>query len=338
MLLEGVRTRAPRRVVLVAVAPIVEIDLVGPLHVFQTANEASQEIGGSPPYDICVVSTEKSGRIQGACGLEIVVSGGHYASLEGSIDTLVVVTGHSVFGFNDPQLCEWLNQAAHRTRRIVSIGFGTFVLAAAGLLDRHKVAAHWTVARQLSERYPAIDVDAERVWAKSGSIYTCAGVTPGIDLAMALVEEDVGSRVALHIARMMVVFLKRPGGQLQFSVALKAQMPSTRSFADLAAWVAENLDKPLSVEMLAEQMAMSPRNFARVFREETGITPARYVRQARLDAARVMLEQTRRGLDQIAALCGFGSDEVMRRAFVEEMGVSPTQYRTTFETGPLEQR
>ncbi|MDM0071621.1 helix-turn-helix domain-containing protein [Variovorax sp. J31P207] len=338
MLVEAGPTRPIRRVVFVAVAPIVEIDLVGPLHVFQAANETSQENGEGPTYDICVVSTEAKGRIHGACGLEIVVGGGHYGSLRASIDTLVIVTGKSVFDFSDPELCEWLNQAARRTRRIASIGLGSFVLAAAGLLDQQKVAAHWTVARQLSERYPAIDVDAERVWAKSGSIYTSAGVTAGIDLAMALVEEDVGSRVALHIARMMVVFLKRPGGQLQFSIALKAQMPSTRSFADLAAWVAENLDKPLSVETLAEQMAMSSRNFSRVFREETGVTPARYVRQARLDAARVMLEQTRRGLEQVASLCGFGSDEVMRRAFVEDLGVSPAQYRATFATGPLEQR
>lgn len=338
MLLEAVRTRAPRRVVLVAVGTTVEIDLIGPLQVFQMANEAAWESGNGAAYEISVVSTEATGRIRGACGLEITAGGGHYASVDSPIDTLVIVSGKDVFNFNDQTFFNWLNEKSRGARRTASICIGAFVLAAAGLLNEQKAATHWAFAKQLSERYPAIDVDAERVWVKSGAVYTSAGVTAGIDLAMALVEEDMGSRVALHIARMMVVFLKRPGGQLQFSVALKAQMPSTRSFADLAAWVAENLDKPLPVETLAEQMAMSPRNFARVFREETGVTPARYVRQARLDAARVMLEQTRRGLEQVASLCGFGSDEVMRRAFVEDLGVSPTQYRATFATGPLEQR
>lgn len=312
--------------------------MVGPLQVFQMANEAAQEAGHGAFYELSVVTTEATGRIRGACGLDMMAGGGYYASMDAPIDTLLIVSGKDVLTFNDPMLFGWLNEKSRSARRTASIGIGAFVLAAAGLLDEQRAATHWAFAKQLSERYPAIDVDAERVWLKSGSIYTSAGATAGIDLAMALVEEDMGSRVALHIARMMIVFLKRPGGQLQFSVALKAQMPSTRSFADLAAWVAENLDKPLSVERLAEQMAMSPRNFARVFRERTRVTPARYVRQARLDAARVMLEQTRRGLEQIASLCGFGSDEVMRRAFVEELGVSPAQYRAAFETGPLEQR
>jgi transcriptional regulator GlxA family with amidase domain len=167
---------------------------------------------------------------------------------------------------------------------------------------------------------------------------SAAGITAGIDLALAMVEEDLGSRIALDIARFLVVFLKRPGGQRQFSVALSAQAPANRTFADLINWIAANVDKPLDVETLAKRMAMSPRNFARVFRDEVGMTPARYVRKARLEAARILLEQTRKGIEEIAWLCGFGDDELLRRAFIEDLGVPPAQYRQTFQTGPLERR
>lgn len=328
---------AQRHVVFVGTEKMVEIDLLGPLQVFQMANEAAEGSSIPLPYAISVVSTHTSGRIAGECGIEIA-SKGHYSQVASPIDTLLVVAGKDAPEFEDQAFFSWLRTTSPEARRTGSICVGAFVLAAAGLLSGRKAATHWAYAQNLREKYPDTEVDAESIWVKSEDVYTSAGVCAGIDLALALVEEDLGSKIALHIARMMVVFLKRPGGQQQFSVALKAQMPAGKSFADLAAWVAQNLDKPLSVELLSDHMAMSPRNFARVFREETGVTPARYVRQARMDAARIMLEQTRRSMDEIAALCGFGSDEVMRRAFVDEMGVSPVQYRAAFETGPLQQR
>jgi transcriptional regulator GlxA family with amidase domain len=322
------------------VAPVIELDLFGPLNVFALAggDGPAPAQGDQRQYKCTVVTAGVGLEVQGECGVKLQAHC-HFSQLDEPIDTLLVVGGGGALAFADnPELCVWLRETANVTRRIGAICTGAFVLAEAGLLDGKRAATHWGCTQQLGVRFPAVRVDADSIWVKDGNVYTSAGITAGIDLALGLVEEDLGSRVALDIAKLLVVFLKRPGGQRQFSIALKAQAPKNKNFTDLLAWIAESLDQTLSVESLAERMAMSPRNFARVFRDEIGHTPAKYVRQVRLEAARIMLEQTRKGMAEIAALTGFIDDEVMRRAFIEELGVPPGQYRETFETGPLEQR
>jgi transcriptional regulator GlxA family with amidase domain len=250
----------PRHIVLLAVPPIVELDLVGPLNVFQEAGRFSTAPGGvasgAAAYRVTVASASENRVIKGGCDIQLSAHR-HYSELDEPIDTLLVIAGTGTSKHSDPRLSEWLRSQAPRTRRLGSVCLGAFCLAAAGLLNDRRAATHWGWVEELSKSYPQIEVDPERIWVKDGAIYTSAGVTAGIDLALALVEEDVGSRIALQIARMLVVFLKRPGGQRQFSAPLAAQTPSTRSFADLIAWIAENLHRSLSVELLAERMSMS---------------------------------------------------------------------------------
>lgn len=323
--------------VLLAVPPILELDLTGALTAFTFANSL---VGGLlPPYRLTVASGGTTRTLCGDCGLEIRAAS-HFNDIKDPIDTLIVVGGDETAGPSPlaADLGHWLRSREGQTRRIASVCTGAFVLAKAGLLNGRKAATHWAFSDRLRSMQMQIDVDPEAIWVRDGNIYTSAGVTAGIDLSLALIEEDLGSALALRIARQMVVFLKRTGGQRQFSVALTAEAPVSRTFVALRAWIAENLGKPLTVEALALQMAMSPRNFSRVFRIETGMTPGQYLRKARVEAARVLLEQTRRTVEDIAALCGFGSAEVMRRSFLNEFGVAPATYRAGFETGPLQAR
>ncbi|MDB5984839.1 MAG: Transcriptional regulator GlxA family, contains an amidase domain and an AraC-type DNA-binding [Pseudomonas sp.] len=327
-----------RHIVFLALSPIIELDLLGPMNVFAIAGSAygaAPAPAGEQLYRMTIATANDDLAIQGECGANITAHK-HYLAVTEPIDTLMIVGGGAALGFEgDPEICAWLRDTSTRARRTGSICTGAFVLAAAGLLDGRRAATHWSVTHQLAKRYPNIAVDSESIWIKDGPFYTSAGITAGIDLALALVEEDHGSRVSLEVARQLVVFLKRPGGQRQFSRTLKAQMPTNRSFADLVAWISDNLDKPLSVENLAERVAMSPRNFARVFREELGTTPANYVRQNRILTARNLLEETDRSLGEIANNCGYGSDELMRQAFIKELNVTPGQYRRTFATSGI---
>lgn len=330
-------TRAPLHVVLLAVPPVLELDLTGALTVFRFANSLD---GMAPqPYRVTVASGGASRTLSGDCGLEMRAAF-HFSEIRDPIDTLIVVGGEESANPSplSANLDHWLKSKDGQVRRMASVCTGAFVLAKAGLLDGRKAATHWAYSDRLRSAHSQIDVDPEAIWVRDGNVYTSAGVTAGIDLSLALVEEDLGSALALRIARQMVVFLKRTGGQRQFSVALAAEVPASRTFVALRAWIAENLGNSLTVEQLASQMAMSPRNFSRVFRIETGITPAHYIRRARVEAARTLLEQTRRTMEDIAACCGFNSAEVMRRSFLEVVGVPPASYRSGFETGPLQAR
>jgi transcriptional regulator GlxA family with amidase domain len=209
---------------------------------------------------------------------------------------------------------------------------GAFLLAEAGLLDGRRATTHWASCRELARRYPRVQVDPDPIFVRDGNVHTSAGVTAGMDLALALVEEDHGREVALGVARWLVLFLKRPGGQSQFSAQLSAQLAAREPIQELQAWVIENVDADLSVEALARRAGMSPRNFARVFTRETGVTPACFVETARVEAARRRLEQEgARGVEAIAAACGFGSAETMRRAFLRRVRVSPSDYRERFQ-------
>jgi transcriptional regulator GlxA family with amidase domain len=221
---------------------------------------------------------------------------------------------------------------APRVRRLASVCTGAFLLAEAGLLDGRRATTHWSACAALARRYPRVRVDPDPIFVRDGAVVTSAGVTSGMDLALALVEEDHGREVALGVARWLVLFLKRPGGQAQFSAQLSSQLASRQPIQELQAWIVENVHRDLSVAVLAARAGMSPRNFARVFTREVGATPALFVETARVEAARRRLEEDGgRGIEAVAAECGFGSAETLRRAFLRRLRVNPADYRARFQ-------
>jgi transcriptional regulator GlxA family with amidase domain len=232
----------------------------------------------------------------------------------------------------DASLIEWLKVRAGAARRTASVCTGAFLLAAAGLLDHRRAVTHWEYCDELSWRHPAVTVEPDPIFIHDGPVWTSAGVTSGIDLSLALVEEDLGRALALDVARQLVVFLKRPGGQAQFSAALSLQSADER-FADLHVWLAEHLAEDLPLSRLAAQAGMSERTFLRRYRETTGLTPARAIERLRVEAARQLLADTRLPAKRIATRCGFGSEETMRRNFARLQGVSPQDYRQRFGGG-----
>jgi transcriptional regulator GlxA family with amidase domain len=246
------------------------------------------------------------------------------------VDTLIVAGGQGVMRADkDASLVAWLKRRSETARRTASVCTGAFLLAATGLLDRRRAATHWEYCDELSRRHPAVIVEPDPIFVHDGPVWSSAGVTAGIDLSLALVEEDLGRTIALSVARHLVMFLKRPGGQAQFSAALSLQSADER-FADLHGWLAEHLAEDLPLSRLAEQAGMSERTFLRRYREATGLTPARAVERLRVEAARRLLADTRMPAKRIAARCGFGSEETMRRGFVRLQGVNPKDYRQRF--------
>jgi transcriptional regulator GlxA family with amidase domain len=254
-------------------------------------------------------------------------------------DTLIVAGGP---GFrqaaDDPALVRWVARTAARARRTASVCTGAFILAEAGLLDGRRATTHWSAAATLARLHPGIEVDAEPIFVRDGDVWTSAGVTAGMDLALALVEEDLDREAALTIARHLVLFLRRPGGQSQFSATLAAQQPEREPLRDVQRRVVEDVAGDHSVETMAARAHMSPRHFARAFRAETGMTPARYVERVRLEAARRRLEETGEPIAAVATACGFGTAETMRRTFLRALAVSPAEYRRRFHTRPTRQR
>ena len=248
--------------------------------------------------------------------------------VRGGIDTLLVAGGRgTAAALADELLLAWIRRMARRVRRLASVCSGTFLLAEAGVLDGRRATTHWEVCGELARRYPRVIVEDDPIFVRDGSVYTSAGVTAGMDLALALVEEDHGRDLALRVARQLVLFLKRPGGQAQFSVQLSAQLAEREPLRDLQAWIADHPAETMSIPALSGRVAMSPRNFFRVFTREIGVTPARFVERGRVEAARRLLEATTRGIEDIAARCGFGSAETMRGAFQRVLRVSPQAYR-----------
>ncbi len=231
---------------------------------------------------------------------------------------------------DDERLIAFLKRAAGRSRRVASVCTGAFLLARAGLLDNRKATTHWSGCRELARRYPGVSVQRDPIFVRSGNVYTSAGVTAGIDLALALVEEDLGPKVARDVARWLVLFLRRPGGQSQFSAALAGQPAERGPLRELQGWMVDHLDEDLSVPALAERAYMSPRNFARAFKREVGMTPAAYVEALRVERARGLLETGGESVEQVALRCGFGTVETMRRVFRRRLGVSPGDYRDRF--------
>ena len=320
-------TSRPRRIVILAFPGVQPLDVIGPAEVFTGADALVD--GGA--YTVEVVA-KTSG--------PITTRGGGYSLMpktttdrcRGPIDTLVVAGGVGVLkAEHDAALIRWIRSAARRSRRITSVCSGSFLLARAGLLEGKTVTTHWASTAELARRHPELTVDPKPIFVRDGNIWTSAGVTSGMDLSLALVEEDLGREVAIEIARWLVLFLQRPGGQAQFSSHLTAQLAERRPLRDLQAWIADNLDADLRVEALAERAAMSPRNFARFFRRETGMTPAAYVEVLRVERARQLLEEAGDPVDLVADRCGFGTPETMRRAFARRVGVAPAQYRARFK-------
>jgi transcriptional regulator GlxA family with amidase domain len=321
-----------KKIVMLSLPPAHGVDVMGPLEVFALASRMLEEESGRPGYETELVTNSADLVIPTSSGIEINAHK-HYAQVAGEeVDTLFIAAGAGTRESGDPALLAWLREMARQTRRVCSVCTGAVLLANAGLLNGRRATTHWRHVESFARQYPAVSWDPNPIWVQDGNIYTSAGVSAGMDLALALIEEDHGSALALAVARRMVIFLRRPGSQAQFSVALAAQAAERKGLQGLQVWIAENLAKHLSVEVLAQRVAMSPRNFVRTFARELGNTPARYVEQVRVEAARTQLASTDDSLDAIAGRCGFSSAELMRRCFLRHFKVAPSQYRKHFHT------
>jgi transcriptional regulator GlxA family with amidase domain len=303
------------------------LDVTGPFQVFASANDIVEAAGGARPYRLRLMAQDGGGVTSGA---GVGLATGPLSRRDEALDTLIVPGGSGVEAVAaNPALLDWLRQRASVARRVASVCTGAFVLAAAGMLDGRRATTHWKFSARLAQRFPAIRVEPDPIFLCDGTVWTSAGVTAGIDLALALVEQDLGRSVALAVARYLVVFLKRPGGQAQFSAALALQAAEDK-FGALHDWVNDHLGDELSLSVLAEQAAMSERSFSRHYAEATGQTPARAIERLRVEAARHMLSESRVPVKRIAQRCGFGSEETMRRSFLRLLAVTPQDYRSRF--------
>lgn len=319
------------RVVMIAYPDAQVLDVVGPLEVFsRTARLLQAEKRTRRPAYAVEIAGEAAGPVTMSSGIQLIAARG-WRQVRGA-DTILVAggIGYDILRNNRP-LLEWLRRQHGRVRRLGSICTGALILGEAGLLDGGKATTHWAYCGQLARDCPDTEVEPDAIYVRHGDIYTSAGVTAGMDLALAMVEEDWGRTVALAVAQQLVLFLKRPGGQSQFSTFLAAQATGTERFRDLQTWILEHLDADLSVPALAARMAMSERHFARTFASEVGQPPGRFVQHARLEAARRLLEESSEHVDQVAWRCGYGSPETMRRAFVSALKVTPGDYRSRFQ-------
>lgn len=305
------------------------LDITGPMEVFNTASViVSQGAGADAGYDIrCVGPTR--GRVRLTSGLEI-----HTPDTYGersSCDTLLVPGGEGTFrAMENAELVESVRARAARARRIVSVCSGAFILAAAGLLDGREATTHWMVTDAFQAGFPRVKVVPDAIYTCDGNLYTSAGVTAGIDLALALVEADFGISVAVEVSRYLLVYFRRPGSQSQFSTPIQTQAAAGERFARLHDWLLANLTKAISVDEMAARAAMSTRNFSRVFKTKTGLTPTKYLEALRLDRAREILASGEDSVETIAAACGFGREDRLRRAFLRRFKVTPSQYRFHF--------
>jgi transcriptional regulator GlxA family with amidase domain len=325
----------PRLVVVLAFEGAQLLDVAGPVQAFASANEIAQEAGGAAPYRVIAVS-RRGGAVTTTSGLPLVTQPIGRAIGKSRIDTLIVSGGAGVHNaLKDGPTIAWVRRQALTVRRIASVCTGAFLLAEAGLLTGRRATTHWKSHSGLAQQYPDVEVDPDPIYIRDGRIWTSAGITAGIDLSLALIQEDLGRKVAMQVARHLVVFLNRPGGQAQFSAPLEAQTAAANGnapnrFTPLHDWVAENVAGDLRVERLAEQAGMSPRTFARVYTAKMGTTPARMVERIRIEAVRRNLEESDTPIKQIATLCGFGQEERLRRAFGRQVGTTPAEYRRRF--------
>ena len=331
-------TRAqPRNIAILVYEGVQSLDVTGPLEVFHAAQRLHAEGGrGERGYRVTLLASRRE-PLRTSSGLTITPD----APLERApepLDTLIVPGGSGQAAVaGDAATVSWIAQASARARRTASVCTGAFLLARAGVLDGRRATTHWAFADQLAREHPAVSVDAEPIFVRDGDVWTSAGVTAGIDLALALVEHDLDRDSALLIARHLVMFLRRPGNQAQFSVTLAAQQPEREPLREIQRLVVEDVAGDHSIEAMAARAHMSPRHFARAFRSETGITPARYVELVRLEAARRRLEDGVEPIASIAGACGFGTAETMRRSFIRTLAVAPAEYRRRFHAGARDQ-
>jgi transcriptional regulator GlxA family with amidase domain len=316
------------RVIDVLTYPAVQLlDVTGPVQVFASANDLVVNAGGPPAYRLNVVAQGGAGATASA---GVTLAAGALTKGGEALDTLLVAGGEGAeAAAENPVLVDWVRQRATQARRVASVCTGAFLLAAAGLLDGRRAATHWKYCAKLALRFPAVHVEPDPIFVRDGPVWTSAGVTAGIDLALALVEEDLGRSVALAVARYLVVFLRRPGGQAQFSAALALQVADDR-FGALHEWINSHLGDDLSLTILAERAGMSERSFSRHYAQATGQTPARTIERLRVEAARRLLSESRTPVKRIAQRCGFGSEETMRRSFLRLLAVTPQDYRSRF--------
>ncbi|WP_405900972.1 GlxA family transcriptional regulator [Streptomyces sp. NBC_00727] len=313
-----------RTVLVVLFDGIQSLDVTGPMEVFAGASRFPDA-----GYELRTASLDGA-PVRSSCGLTLVPDG---SLADAPVPHTLLVPGGAGTRAPDPALVGWLRGHGPLPERLVSVCSGALLLAAAGQLDGHRVTTHWNVCDRLARDHPAVDVDPEPIFVRDGRIATSAGVTAGIDLALALVEEDHGRDVALTVARHLVVFLRRPGSQSQFSAQLSAQTARREPLREVQHWITEHPGADLSVEALAARARLSPRHFARAFQAETGTTPGRYVDRVRLEHARRLLEDTTDGVAGIARSSGYGTSEAMRRAFVKALGAAPAEYRRRFGSG-----
>ena len=325
------KSNAPLRVAMLAYPDIQILDVTGPLEVFSRTSRWLKETGRRPDdaYSVEIIGL-KRGAFRASSGLRLYADRA-YTEVRRGIDTLMIAGGRGTEAYRSHAgLLKWIQRQSGHVRRIASVCTGAFFLAEAGLLKDRRATTHWSYCDRLAAGYPGVRVEPDTIFVREGPIYTSAGVTAGMDLALALVEEDHGREVALGVARELVMFVQRPGGQAQFSAQLSAQLAEHEPLRDLQAYVADHPADDLSIPTLARRVAMSPRNFARVFTREVGTTPARFVASVRVETARRLLEETHDDLESICARSGLGSTESMRRAFLAAVGIPPSQYRERF--------
>ena len=322
---------SPKHVAIVGFEDMMSLDLTGPLEAFTSARIESPSARREPCYKVTIAAlgaksfrSESGLRMTASCSL---------SSLR-QVDTLIIPGGRSM---RDPainaKLADWISRSVREIRRVATVCTGAYGLAATGLLNGSRATTHWMFCRDLAARYPKIKVDANALYIRQGKFYTSAGVTAGIDLSLALIEEDFGPQVALAVARELVVYLKRPGGQEQYSEPLKFQAQSSSRFAELAPWMMAHLERDLSVERLAEQVCLCPRQFSRRFKYEFKSSPAAFVQRLRLDEARKRLSAAESSVEAVARSVGFQDPDSFRRAFVKRFGVAPSTFRGRFVTG-----
>jgi transcriptional regulator GlxA family with amidase domain len=326
-----------RRIAILLYPGVQSLDVTGPLEVFSAATQALAARGGQDPgYEVVTVARSRE-PLASSSGLRLLPDRALPRAGEG-IDTLIVPGGSGREQvLEDETLIRWLVRSPGSCRRVAAVCTGSFLLAAAGVLDGRRATTHWAFARKLALDYPAVQVDADPIFIRDGRIWTSAGVTAGMDLALTMVEEDHDRELALLVARHLVLFLRRPGNQSQFSATLQAQEPRSQPLREAQRLVIEDLAGDHSVEAMAARAHMSQRNFARAFRLQTATTPARYVESVRLEAARRLLEESAETIEAVALTCGFGTAETMRRSFLRALAVGPAEYRRRFSSAPVPQ-
>ena len=319
----------PLRVGLIGYDGVQALDIIGPSDAFTIAEIETDNGQRRPCYEVIIIGiTNKPFRAESGVSFQ------PHTTLRNAptLDTLIIPGGRGArIGKSGNLIAKWISSRAKRIRRIASVCTGVYALAPTGLLDGRRVTTHWRFANDVARRFPKLNVDHDALFLKDGPFYTAGGITASVDLALALIEEDYGPRVALAVARELVVFLKRSGGQKQYSEPLEFQINSTDRFADLASWMVEHMRGDLSLDALAKRVCLSPRHFVRRFKQAFGGTPAAFVENLRLDEARRRLSERTQTIENVASSVGFQSDDVFRRAFQRRFGVKPSSYRSRFD-------